>query len=510
MEATIKLSNGHRNALTVVVMAAMMMQVVDTTIANVALPHMQAALSATPDTVSWVLTSYIVAAAISIPLTGWLEARVGRHRLLFVAIGGFTLASAICGLAVSLPMMVAARIVQGVFGAFLGPVAQAVMLDIYSLEERPKAMTISSLVVMIGPIIGPILGGYLTDLYEWRWIFFVNVPIGLAVLLGAIALMPRLESKAPPFDAFGFMLLATGLGALQLMLDRGTQEDWFESSEILIETGLAVAMLWAFAIHTATARQPLIPRRVFRDRNLLIANIFIVVIVGAIYSSAALLPPMLQNLFGHDTVQTGLLMTPRALSMMAALMLGPQLVKVVDSRVLVGVGMMLLTCSLWLMSRFSLEMDSHPIIISGLIQGFGIGLVMMPVQLIAFSTLSPADRTSGAALYNLVRSIGSSIAISLFMAITARNLQISHSDLSQHINSIRFAMIETGIPEQMGMQSRAVLAMLDLEVNRQAMMIAYIDDFWLLAVVSAILVPLAFLIRRTTRKVPDEDMPVFE
>lgn len=501
MEATIQLSPRHRNALTVFVMAAMLMQVIDTTIANVALPHMQAALGASPETVSWVLTSYIVAAAITLPLTGWLESRIGRHNLLFIAIGGFTVASMLCGMALSLPAMVGARIVQGIFGAFLGPLSQSVMLDIYSLKERPKAMTISSMVLMVGPVVGPILGGYLTELYNWRWIFFVNLPIGIASLVGAFLLMPRERTTRRPFDAFGFAVLALGLASLQLLLDRGTQEDWFESTEIVIEAALAVAMLWIFAVHTITSPQPLIPRRVFTDRNLLIANLFMVIVVGVIYSSAALLPPMLQHLFGHDSVQVGLLMTPRAFTMMFAMVLSPMLMRHVDSRLMVVSGMLLVSISLWMMSRFSPEMDDWPVITSGLIQGLGVGMVLVPMQLLAYSTLPAELRTSGASYFNLTRSLGGSVAIAVFMAITARNLQVSHSDLAAHIDSIRFAFLQSGFSEQAGMNSEAVLSMLDLEVNRQAMMIAYIDDFWLLGVLCFVLMPLGILVRlkRATR-----------
>lgn len=496
MEATIPLSPGHRTALTICVMAAMLMQVIDTTIANVALPHMQAALSASPETVGWVLTSYIVAAAITLPLTGWLESRLGRHNLLFIAIGGFTLASILCGMAQSLPAMVGARIVQGIFGAFLGPLSQAVMLDIYSLKERPRAMTIFSMVLMVGPVVGPVLGGYLTELYNWRWIFLVNLPIGAAALVGAIILMPRQRVKAPPFDAFGFAALALGLAALQLMLDRGTQEDWFESTEIVIEGALAAAALWVFAVHTVTARQPLIPRAVFTDRNLLVANLIMMIVAAVLYSSAALLPPMLQHLFGHDSVQVGLLMTPRAFTMMLAMMLSPFLLRHLDSRVLVVTGMLLVAVSLGMMARFSPEMDDWPVILSGLIQGLGLGMVLVPMQLLAYSTLPPELRTAGAAYFNLMRSLGGSIAIAAFMALTARNLQVSHADLAAHIDAIRFALLQGG-----GAGGERVLSLIDMEINRQAMMIAYIDDFWLLGVLCFLLMPLGLLVRlkRATR-----------
>ena len=494
MDATIKLSKPHRIALTFVVMIATLMQVVDTTIANVALPHMQAALGATPDTVTWVLTAYIIASAIMIPLSGWLEARIGRRELLLLSIGGFTIASILCGMATSLEAMVAARIVQGIFGAFLGPLSQTILLDIHSLEQRPKAMAIAMIVVMAGPILGPILGGYITDEFNWRWIFFVNVPIGVFSLVGSIVLMPRARANAEPFDAWGFLMIATGLTAFQLMLDRGTQKDWFGSPEIIGEAGLALAMFWAFAIHTFTSPKPLLPKRLFLDRSLMVANLFMIFVAGTVYASAAILPPMLQTLFGYDTVEAGLLMSARAITVMIASLAMVSFGKTFDGRLQVALGMILVGISLRMMAGFSLDMDSWPIILSGLIQGLGLALIIMPVQMAAFATLTPEDRTSGAALFNLTRMFGSSVSIAIFVAITARNLQINHSELGAHLDSIRYGMFDGNFPERMGVEGNMILEMIDLEVNRQAMMIAYVNDFWLMAMISFLLVPFALLL----------------
>ncbi len=490
-----------------VVMAATMMQVLDSTIANVALPHMQASLGATPDTISWVLTSYIIAAAVATPMTGWLESRVGRRALILISVTGFTLASMLCGISASLGMMVGARLLQGLAGAFIGPLSQAIMLDIYPVEQRARALTIWGMGIMVGPILGPIVGGILTESHNWRWVFFINAPFGIAAFVGLLILLPKVKIKAAPFDMMGFAMIAIALCSLQLVLDRGTQLDWFESPEIMIEAGLCIAMLWMFAVHTASARAPLLPIELFRDRNFVIANLFLLVIIGIMMSSAALLPPMMQSLLGYNTVDAGLLIVPRGVAIMATMMISGRLMGKVDARIIILTGMVLVNVAQWLMTGFSLGMDRQPMIVTGLIQGFGFGLVMVPLNMIAFSTLSPTVRTSAAALYNLSRNIGGAVAISMFTAVLAHNLQVSHSDLAAHFSAIRFPFVEGGLLESMGMESGTALKMVDVEINRQAMMIAYLDDFWLMAVMTLSTLPL-ILFLNPMKEGDDSEMPV--
>lgn len=490
----------RRLALTIVVMTATLMQVLDSTIANVALPHMQASLGATPDTISWVLTSYIVAAAVATPVTGWLESKIGRRTLISIAVGGFTLASVLCGLAVSLQMMVFSRLAQGVFGAFIGPLGQAIMLDIYPAEERPKAMSIWGMGIMVGPILGPVLGGVLTDTYNWRWVFFVNVPVGIVALAGVLALMPRNRISPVPFDAIGFSFLALALASLQLVLDRGTQLDWFSSTEILIEIAVGVAMMWMFIVHTLKSKNTIIPIGLLKDSNFLLANTFFMIVMGVLMSAAALIPPMLQQLFGYSTTQAGLLIMPRGVSMVISIFLLGKIANKVDARILVGTGMFSIAIAQWMMTGFSLGMDARPVIISGLIQGFGLGLIMMPLNLLAFSTI-PADlRTNGAAVWNLSRNIGGSIAISFFSALSARNLQVSHSDLSAELTAKSLPYLSGGLTEQLGINGADVLRMIDQEVNRQAMMISYIDNFWLMMVLTIVMLPLTLVLRPQNKR----------
>ena len=296
----------YRGLLTVAVMGASVMQILDTTIANVAIPHMQSALGATSETVNWVLTSYIIASAVAMPITGWLADRIGRRQLFLAAIVGFVLTSMACGAAQNLEEMVAFRFLQGIAAAFISPLSQSVMLDINPPERHARAMSIWGMGIMIGPILGPILGGWLTESANWRWVFYVNLPVGLITLVLMWALLPRTHTRERKFDLFGFSMLALGLAALQLMLDRGAQQDWFESAEIWIELGVSVACLWMFLIHLLTAPVTLFNRKMLADRNLVMGMGFMIVIGVVMFSSMALLPPMLQRLLGWPVIDTGL------------------------------------------------------------------------------------------------------------------------------------------------------------------------------------------------------------
>ena len=490
---------GRRALTTVVVMAATVMVILDTTIANVALPHMQSALGATQDSVSWVLTSYILASAVSTPVTGWLSDRYGRRLLFTAAVAGFTIASALCGVSTSLEMMVAARILQGVFGAFLVPLSQAVMFDINPPEKHASAMTVWGIGVMVGPVMGPVLGGWLTDQLDWRWVFFVNVPIGIVTTIGCWALIPGRPGERRRFDILGFVLLGLALSAFQLLLDRGTQEDWFQSVEIWIEAGVAVSALWMFIVHSFTHRAPLVPMALFRDRNFAAALLLITVMGGILTAGATLIAPMLQRLMDYPVFDAGLMVAPRGIGTMVGMILAGRLAGRVDPRWTILVGLLLVGWSLHIQTGFNLEMDSRLIIESGLIQGAGIGLVVMPLNLLAFATLAPVLRTEAAALYSLMRNLGGSIAISVTTALIASNVQTSHADLGATVTTMTLPFLNSGIIEGYGQSTEALLAFLDLEVNRQALMIAYLDDFWLMMWACLALIPLLLLLRAPRR-----------
>ncbi len=498
----------RRIVLTLASMGAVLMQVLDSTIANVALPHMQSALSATQDSISWVLTSYIIASAIGTPLTGWLEARLGRRNLFAVSVGGFTVASALCGASHSLVMMVVSRGLQGLFGAFLNPLSQSVMLDIYPAEKRAQAMSIWGMGVMIGPILGPIIGGWLTDSFNWRWIFYINLPVG--IVSGIVLWFLLDDSKSPlrRFDMLGFGLLALALASFQLMLDRGTQRDWFHSTEIIIEAGMAFGGLWMFVIHTLTSRAPLLSRVLFKDRNFVASNIILVLMVTIYMPGSVLISPMLQQLFGYSTAQAGLVMMPRGLGMMIGMLLAAQLSSRIDLRAVVVVGFLLVGIGQWIMSGFDLAMGMRPVITSGLINGLGVGAVMMPLNLLAYTTLPAALRTEAASFYSLSRSLAASVSISIMTALIAHNTQVSHSDVSAHVTTLALPMLQGPQVQTIGALGSMAAALVDMEVNRQALMIAYLDDFWLMMWVCVAALPFVFLLHNSRSKPTIEDVVV--
>jgi DHA2 family multidrug resistance protein len=482
--------------VTVGVILGMLMQVLDTTIANVALPHMRASLNATPETITWVLTSYIVASAIAIPITGWLADRVGRKPLFIWSVIAFTAASLLCAVAQNLTEMVMFRALQGVAGAFIVPLAQATLFDINPREKHGSAMALFGAGVMIGPIMGPVLGGWLTDSFDWRWVFLINLPVGVLAAFLMARCMPAIPKVSRRFDLFGFALLAVALAALQLMLDRGEQQDWFASWEIRIELGLAIAGAWMFGVHMFTARQPLFDRGMFADRNFSAGLVFMAVMGVMMFAGLALLPPLLQTLLGYSVLQSGFLTAPRGIGTLVSMIVVGRLVGRVDPRLLVLAGLLLLSFSLWQMSGFSLAMDRRPVIVSGLVQGLSLGLIFVPMNTVAFGTLAAKYRTTAAALFNLSRSIGGSIGISITTLLLARNLQVSHADLAQHITPYSLPPIDPVITQGLPPITDMAVAMMDAEINRQAMMIAYIDDFWFMMILTLLSIPLLLLLKR--------------
>lgn len=484
----------RRGLITLFVMLATIMQVLDTTIANVALPSMTGDLGAAPDTINWVLTSYIVAAAIMTPVTGWLADRIGRRELFLVSIVGFTVASMLCGLAWNLGSMVAFRLIQGVFGAAIVPLSQTFLLDVNPKENHGQAMAIWGAGIMVGPIVGPTLGGWLTETMDWRWVFFINLPIGVVSALGAAAFLPRIARRLRGFDFFGFAMLSLGVGALQLMLDRGGEVDWFSAPEIWIELAVALTGFWIFAIHLATAREPFLDPRIFRDRNFAVGLVFIFVVGVILLASLALLPPMLSRIFGYSTILTGLVMAPRGVGTMISMLIVGRLVRVVDPRLLVIAGLSLTAWSLYAMTGFSPQMDMRPIVVSGVVQGLGLGLVFVPLSTIAFATLDARFRTDGASLFSLTRNIGSSIGISIVTALLTRNVQINHAELSGGLTPFDPAL--RGALPGAALGDGTSLALVERLVGQQALMISYVDDFKFMMLVTLFAMPLVLLLRK--------------
>jgi len=490
----------HRGLLTVCVMLATIMQALDTTIANVALPYMQGSLSATLDQINWVLTSYIVAAAIMTPVTGFLATRFGRKKLFLVTVAGFTIASALCGLAASLEQMVMFRLLQGVFGAPLVPMSQSVLLDSYPKERHGSAMAIWGMGVMVGPILGPTLGGYLTETYDWRWVFYINLPVGILTFLGLSAFLSESPLRKLKFDWFGFLALSVAIGSLQMMLDRGEQLDWFSATEIVLELVLAILALYLFLVHTFTADQPFIDPRMFKDRNFSLGLIFIFMVGIILLATLALLTPYLQNLMGYPVLTAGMVLAPRGIGTMVAMMIVGRLINTIDARWLVLTGLLLTAYVLWEMTGYTPDVSQFTLVVQGIIQGLGLGFMFVPLSTITFATLPSHFRAEGTALFSLTRNIGSSIGISLVTFLLTRNTQIMHSELIEHVTPFNQALSDPGVSHIWSMATAAGRAALNAEVTRQATIIAYSNDFKLMMIIALAAVPFIFLLRRAQPK----------
>ena len=483
--------------ITFSVMLATIMQALDTTIANVALPRMQGTLSATQDEMGWVLTSYIVAAAITIPLTGWLAGELGRRKVFLVSIFIFTVASALCGVATSLYQIVLFRFLQGVGGAALVPLSQAVLFDINPPKDFGRAMAIWGIGVTMGPILGPALGGWLTDNYSWRWVFYINLPIGVLAFAGLFFTMPESRNaQSSRFDFLGFTSLSLAIAALQMMLDRGQLLDWFSSPEIVIEGLVSVVSFYVFLVHTFTYPKPFLNPHLFQDRNFVASNIFIFVVGVVLFATLALLPPMLQSQMQYPVVLTGMITAPRGVGTLISMFLVGRLVTRFDARGIIAVGLALTAFSLWQMTRFSLLMDTWPVIISGVIQGFGLGLVWVPLSTVAFTTLPANLRNEGTALFSLLRNVGSSIGISVVMFLLTQNIQRLHASLAQDITPYNTAGSSAAMAAHVSPGTLPGLMGLNGIISNQAAMIAYIDDFWLMMVLTIGTIPLLFLIKK--------------
>lgn len=486
---------GRRTLITMAVMLGTFMTILDSTIANVALPHMQPSLGAAADSVTWVLTSYIVATAIITPLTGWLADRIGRRRLYLIAVGAFTIASMACGLAQSLPEMVVFRVLQGACGAVIAPLSQAFILDAWPREKQGQALALFGVGIMVGPILGPVIGGWLTERYDWRWVFFINLPFGILTMMLASAVLPEPGGDKRRVDLLGFTLLALGIGALQLGLDRGQQLDWLESWEVRVEIGLAVAALWAFGVHLTTADNAILSRRLLNDRNVMLGFLFIAIVGVLLVGTTALMPTMLQTLYGYPVVDAGVLQMPRGLGMALAMFIAGRLIGRIEPRLVILVGIFSTALGLWLMTGFAPVMSATPFITTAVLQGFGLGLIFVPLNTIAFSTLPAALRTEASAFYMLMRNIGGSVGISLAISMLARQQQTMHAELGSSVTTYNTPVANPDLVAAAGTSGKAVLAGIDGVINAQALLIAYIDVFVLMFWLTIAMLPLLLLLR---------------
>lgn len=481
----------NRLPITAALMLATLMNTLDSTIANVALPHLQGSLSAAQDQVTWVLTSYIIATALMTPLSGWLSLRIGRKKMLLMSIGGFTAASMLCGMATSLPEIVVFRLLQGVAGASLMPLSQTVMLDLYPPELIPRVMSIWSAAVVLGPIIGPTLGGWLTETLSWRWVFLINLPVGLAAFFGLTSFMAdEGGGRQRPFDFIGFAALVAFLGGFQLMLDRGPGQDWLTSPEIWIEAAVSAIGLYLFIVQTVTARQPFFDRDLAKDRNFVTTTLFGMLVGVLLFSTSALLPSFMQNLLGYSSLQSGLASAPRGVGSFVGFLAVPMLMaRFGPRRVLLG-GVCLSAVSLWIMGQFNTLMTPTLIMQAGLVQGLGMGLLFAPLNTLAYATLDIRHRTEGTIVATMGRSLGSSVGISLLQAVLIRNGAFAHQALSGLVGAP-----ERGLSVPMSLQTPEGLDMINREVTRQGMMISYDAVFSGMALITVIMAPSLLLLR---------------
>jgi DHA2 family multidrug resistance protein len=489
----------NRVPITIAIMLATVMNSLDTTIANVALPHMQGSVSASSDQITWVLTSYIVSAAIMTPLSGWLANRIGRKLMFLLSIGGFTVASMLCGIATSLPEIVIFRVLQGVFGAALIPLAQAVLLDINPKEKHGQAMAMWGAGAILGPILGPAVGGYFTENLSWRWCFFINLPIGILAFLGVLFFISGDKlTKAKKFDFLGFGMLTLFIGAFQVMLDRGPGEDWFHSREIWIELIAAIIGLWVFIIHTLTTANPFFDRGLMRDRNFVTASMFGFFIGILLFSTMALLPPMMQVLMGYPVLTSGLVSMPRGLGSFCSMFLVGQLIGRVNTRIILLAGLTISAIALWQMIHFDLSMTAGPLMVSGFIQGMGIGLLFVPLSTLAFATLPPLLRPEGSSVFTLIRNLGSSVGISIMSGLVVRNTQTMHASMAGNM-IISNPTVRAALPPMLDPSTPAGAVALNGEITRQATMVAYVDDFRLMLVITLFCIPMLFFMRTPKR-----------
>jgi DHA2 family multidrug resistance protein len=495
----------RRMLVTVCAMTATIMQALDTTIANVALPYMQGSLSASLDQINWVLTSYIVAAAIMTAPIGWLADRFGRKKLFIICVAGFTAASFLCALAQNIEEIVLFRLLQGMAGAALVPLSQAVLLDAYTVEERGSAMAIWGIGVMLGPIMGPTLGAWLTDNYSWHWVFLINLPIGIITVFGLTLFMDETKRQEHlRFDWFGFLALAVGIGSLQLLLDRGEQVGWFGATEIWAEAIVSATGFYYFFAHSLTTPEPFVRFEMFKDRNFVSGCVFMVVIGVVLFGTMALVTPFMQNLLGYPIQTAGFLLGSRGVGTLLTMMVAPRLMRRFETRWLILAGLLLTGGTLYFFTGFSFDVTQRTIVIISIVQGVGLGLLFVPITTAAFLTLPGELRTGGTAILTLVRNIGSSVGISMVIANLTDETIYMHARLTEQVTPFNNALQMPDVHSLLDMATGGGRALMDVIITRQAAMIAYLNDFKLLMILTLAMIPLILIIG-SSRKKPSED-----
>ncbi|MHB8455538.1 MAG: DHA2 family efflux MFS transporter permease subunit [Acidiferrobacterales bacterium] len=498
--------SSRRFLISLAVMSATVLQALDTTIVNVALPHMQGQLGATPDQISWVLTSYLVASGICMPLTGYFADRLGQKNFLLISILGFVVSSALCGISTNLAEIVLFRLLQGVFGAALVPMSQSIMVQTFPHEERGKAMAIWGIGVMVGPILGPTLGGYITEVLSWRWTFYINLPVGALSLFLAWRMVPDSPRRERRMDWLGLLLMSLAVGGLQFVLDRGAQDDWFSSWSIRFATALSVASLVGFLYHGLMhPRKALFDPHIFRDRNFATASLLLAVFGLGMYGAMVLQPMMLENLLNYPTSTTGLIMAPRGIASMISMMLVGRLISRVEPRALIAFGIVLSAIGSYAMTMYNLDIDSWWLVWPVVVQGLGLGMIFVPLSTVAFATLPKEQSAEAAGIYSLMRTIGSSIGISIATTVMTRNVQVAWNQIGGHITVYNQAISSYLQGLNLTLTDPAAIAVLAQSLARQAQMVGMLDAFKLISWSVIAMLPMVLLIGRSSRKGGSEE-----
>lgn len=485
----------QRTTITIALILATILTAVASTIANTVLPQIRASTGASQTEISWVLTSFILAGVVVTPAIGWLEQRFGRRNLLLFCLTGFTLASAACGFATNIYQMVLFRVLQGALGAMFVPMSQAILLDINPPEKHGQAMSVWGMGAVLGPIIGPMLGGWLSENLDWRWVFFMNIPLSALAFFLIATSMPKHERKTSQrFDLFGFASLSLGLICLQLMLDRGSSQEWFASMEIWTYLCLSLLGFYVFIVHVVTSERPIIHRSILTDSNFILAAVMIFFIGILMFAGMAVLPTLMQSLLGYPVLTTGLSQAPRGIGTLLSMFIVGKLVGKMDSRLIILIGVSLTAWSYFEMSQFSLYMDDRLILISGLLQGLGLGLIFVPLMALAFTTVKPELRTEAASFFTLIRNVGSSLGISMVGVLQIMNSKTMQSQLMEFATPDN-ANIAATMPSSVDLMTPAGQAVMNGMIQKQSALVAYIDSFHMLFLMCLAIIPLLLFLR---------------